>query len=74
MADPVRQASSKSLVTEREKQVIQLLAEGLSYVEISYQMHISINTLKTYIKSIYGKLGIHNKVEAINKAKKLNIL
>jgi len=74
LAGAAIQLSEKALVTEREKEVIQLLAEGLSYVEISFQMHISINTLKTYIKSIYGKLGIHNKVEAINKAKKLNIL
>ncbi len=66
--------ADKSLVTQREREVIQLLAEGLSYIEISYQMHISINTLKTYIKNIYGKLGIHNKVEAINKAKDLHII
>ena len=69
-----RQLTVKVLLTEREKEVIQLLAEGLSYVETSFQMHISINTLKTYIKSIYGKLGIHNKVGAINKAKALNLL
>ena len=68
------QPSKKALVTERELQVIRLLAEGLSYIEIADRMYISINTLKTYIKSIYGKLDIHNKVEAINRAKELNIL
>lgn len=73
-ASTTTEFSPKSLLTERETEVTGLLAEGLSYIEIADQMHISINTLKTYIKSIYRKLEIHNKVGAIIKAKELNLI
>jgi two-component system, NarL family, response regulator LiaR len=53
-------------ITKREKDVIVLLSKGLEYKEISYQLNISINTLKPYIHKIYKKLKVQNKVELTN--------
>jgi DNA-binding NarL/FixJ family response regulator/anti-sigma regulatory factor (Ser/Thr protein kinase) len=53
-------------ITQREKDIILLLTKGLEYKEISYQLNISINTLKPYIRKIYKKLQVQNKVELTN--------
>ena len=59
-----------ALITERlsrrEQQITELLVSGLTYNQISKELHISKNTLKTHITSCYNKLGVNNKVEMIN--------
>ncbi len=54
-------------ITPREKEVLQLLSQGLFYKEASDQLGISINTLKRHIYNMYQKLQVDNKTEAINK-------
>lgn len=54
-------------ISEREKQVLELLAKGLFYKEISVQLHISIETVKRHCFNIYQKLHVSNRTEAINK-------
>ncbi|WP_143884919.1 response regulator transcription factor [Chryseobacterium binzhouense] len=54
-------------LTEREKEVLELLAEGLLYKEIADRKFISIDTVKKHVGNIYRKLHVSNKVEAINK-------
>ncbi|MXS71936.1 response regulator [Flavobacteriaceae bacterium W22] len=54
-------------LTEREKEVLELLAEGLLYKEIADKKFISIDTVKKHVGNIYRKLHVNNKVEAINK-------
>lgn len=52
---------------EREKQVAMGLVDGLSYKLIADRYHISIDTVRFYIRSLYKKLNVHSKNEAIMK-------
>ncbi|KUO58093.1 MAG: hypothetical protein APF84_16805 [Gracilibacter sp. BRH_c7a] len=52
-------------LTEKEKEVVQLLLRGYTYKGISGKLHISENTMKFHIKNIYQKLHINNKMELI---------
>jgi DNA-binding NarL/FixJ family response regulator len=61
-AEPV-QALSK-----RENEILQWLAKGLLYKEISEQLSISTGTVRQHIHKIYEKLHVQNRTEAINKA------
>jgi histidine kinase len=61
-------------LTIRETQVLNLLSEGMSNKEIAKKLDITINTVKGYIKNIYGKLEVNRRVQAIEKAKNLKII
>jgi|SRR5665213_530496 len=56
------------ILTEREKQILDLLAKGFLYKEIAKELDISHETVKGHIHNIYEKLQVQNKVEALNKA------
>jgi NarL family two-component system response regulator LiaR len=58
--------SSLSALTEREKEVLQLLATGLTYGKIAQRLGVSPETIKMHLKKVYRKLNASNKVEAIN--------
>jgi NarL family two-component system response regulator LiaR len=51
-------------LTDREREVLELLAQGLSNLEISRQLSVSISTVKYHIRGIYSKLGAANRAEA----------
>ena len=53
-------------LTEREQEVLAMLAEGLSNKEISARLHISTHTVKFHISSILGKLGATSRTEAVS--------
>ena len=55
-------------LTNKEKQILELLSKGFLYKEIGDQMHITRNTIKQHIHHIYEKLHVQNRTEAINKA------
>ena len=61
-------------LTERETEVLRLLAAGMSSPDIAQHFVVSINTVKTQIKSIYSKLGAHSRDEALAKARALHLL
>jgi DNA-binding NarL/FixJ family response regulator len=52
-------------LTPRELQVLQLLAEGLANKQIAVNLGISENTIKFHVSSIFGKLGVNNRLEAV---------
>jgi ATP/maltotriose-dependent transcriptional regulator MalT len=54
--------------------VLMLMAEGLSNPEIAARLYLSPNTLKAHAQRIFGKLGVHNRVQAVNRARELKIL
>ncbi|MDH6252048.1 NarL family two-component system response regulator LiaR [Chryseobacterium sp. H1D6B] len=54
-------------LTTREKEIVELLSQGLLYKEIAEKSFISIDTVKKHVGNIYRKLQVNNKVEAINK-------
>lgn len=55
-------------LSDREKQVLQLLVNGYSYKMISSEMFIAIDTVRSHIKKIYEKLHVNSKSEAVAKA------
>ncbi len=61
-------------LSERELQVLKLMAAGLSNRDIADKDIVSINTVKTQVKSIYGKLGTHTREDAISAARKLGLV
>jgi DNA-binding NarL/FixJ family response regulator len=63
----VRLRTLKVSVTEREIEVIDSLSIGCTYEEIAKKLYISVNTVRHYIKSIYKKHGVRNKIELVNK-------
>jgi DNA-binding NarL/FixJ family response regulator len=54
-------------LSEREREVLQLLAEGSLYKEIASRLSISIDTVRTHIRKIYEKLHVHSRTEAVLK-------
>jgi LuxR family maltose regulon positive regulatory protein len=71
------QASNSELIeplSERELEVLELLAEGLTNQEIASRLYISLNTVKVHTRNIYGKLGAHHRAEAVARARALGIL
>jgi DNA-binding NarL/FixJ family response regulator len=60
-----------SLLSIREKEVLELLSQGLLYKEIAEQLGVTHETVKKHLKNIYQKLHVQNKIEAINKFKLL---
>ena len=61
-------------LSEREIEVLQLIANGLSNQEIARHLHISLSTVKGHTSNIYGKLGVHKRTQAVSKAVELGIL
>jgi histidine kinase len=61
-------------LTDRELEVLNLISEGMSNKEIASNLGITINTVKSYIKNIYEKLGVNKRVQVVTKAKQLRIL
>lgn len=54
-------------LTKREKEILQLLANGLSYEQIAINLFVSKGTVRKHIENLYRKLQVNNKVDAINK-------
>jgi LuxR family maltose regulon positive regulatory protein len=61
-------------LTDREMEVLEELAEGLTNREIGERLMVSLNTVKTHTKRIYGKLGVRNRTEAVIRAQELGLL
>ena len=61
-------------LSKRELEVLQVIAEGLTNQEIGSVLFVSLNTVKAHTRSIYGKLGIHNRTQAVARARALGIL
>jgi LuxR family maltose regulon positive regulatory protein len=61
-------------LSEREREVLALIAEGLTNPEIAARLFIALNTVKAHAHNIYGKLGVRNRTLAVSKARALGIL
>jgi len=61
-------------LTEREQEIMQLLAKGLSNKEIAERLILATGTVKWYTRQIYGKLGVQSRTQAIAQARALDIL
>jgi LuxR family transcriptional regulator, maltose regulon positive regulatory protein len=61
-------------LSERELEVLRLLAEGLESNEIAERLFIAVDTARKHIKNIYSKLGVHSRWEAIKHAEASHLL
>jgi DNA-binding NarL/FixJ family response regulator len=67
-------ANKRFLLTQREKELVKRIEEGLTYKEIGERLSISIHTVHTHIKNIYEKLHAKDRNDAIFKARKKGFL
>lgn len=61
-------------LSSREVEVLEQLSKGLSYTIIADHLFISPSTVRKHIENIYKKLQVHSKIEAVQKAKRYNII
>lgn len=67
-------ASDPAQLTEREREVLALLARGASNREISEALYIASGTVKNHLSSILSKLGVRDRTQAALKARELGLL
>jgi LuxR family maltose regulon positive regulatory protein len=61
-------------LSEREMEVLRLIASGLSNKQIAGELVIAVSTVKSHINHIYGKLGVRSRTQAIAKGQALGLL
>jgi LuxR family maltose regulon positive regulatory protein len=61
-------------LSERELEVLALVAEGLTNREIASRLYLALNTVKAHTRNIYGKLGVHSRTQAVARARTLRLL
>jgi DNA-binding NarL/FixJ family response regulator len=61
-------------ITPHEARVLKLLAAGHNYDTAAFELGVSVNTVRFHVKSIYGKLHVHSKSEAVAKALRSGII
>ena len=62
------------ILSEREFEVMRLVAEGLPNQEIANRLFITLNTTKTHVRHIFDKLGVNDRPSAIAKARELKLI
>ena len=62
------------VLTERERNVLYYLAQGYKNSEIGEVLNISVHTVKAHLETIYEKLGVVNRVQAVIKALQLECI
>jgi LuxR family maltose regulon positive regulatory protein len=73
-AMPAKVSRTPELLSQREQEVLQLLAQGRSNQQIAQQLVIAIDTVKRHISHIFSKLDAQNRVKAVKKARELGLL
>jgi ATP/maltotriose-dependent transcriptional regulator MalT len=68
------QAIEASGLTQRELEVLQLMAKGLSNSEIADQLHLSLHTIKSHSSKLFDKLEVKRRTQAVELAKSLKII
>ncbi|HEX7646201.1 MAG TPA: response regulator transcription factor [Noviherbaspirillum sp.] len=68
------QNSAATSLTKREAAILDLIAQGDSYGEVAKVLSVSVGTVQTHIKNIYGKLSVHSRGEAVFEAHRRGLL
>ena len=66
--------SAATSLTKREAAILDLIAQGDSYGEVAKLLSVSVGTVQTHIKNIYGKLAVHSRDEAVFEAHRRGLL
>ena len=66
--------ATTSLLSPRETEVLQLMTKGFSYSEIARLMDVRLYTIHTFVRRMYAKLDVSNKIEAIHEARLMGLL
>jgi LuxR family maltose regulon positive regulatory protein len=77
VAPPQAQAPEANLIeplSERELEVLQLIADGLTNQEVASRLYLTLNTVKAHTRNIYGKLDAHSRTQAVARARALGLL
>lgn len=74
MGEWPRQETEQQILSDRELDVLRLLAKGISFAEIGTVLNISTHTVTAHIKKIYRKLQVHSRGEAVYEAQCLGLL
>ncbi len=80
LEDPDHQGTMQSpgepveALSEREREVLQRLAAGMSNRAIAREFIVSVGTIKTHLNNIYGKLNVHSRTQAVARARALHLL
>ena len=67
-------AAGEPVISKREEEVLQLVAEGLSTTEVAEQLFISVKTVKNHLASVYDKLDARDRTQAVVRAVKMGII
>lgn len=67
-------APGRALLSAREQEVLELIARGFSYGEISRLKAVSVHTIQSHIKNLYAKLAVHSRSEAVYEATRMGLL
>ena len=71
---PPRAEQPSSLLTEREREVLDLIAAGSTNREIAEQLYLSPHTIKEHTSTLYKKLRARNRAEAVQRAQRIGLL
>jgi DNA-binding NarL/FixJ family response regulator len=73
-AEPERASDEDAGLSPREIEILNTIARGFSYAETATMLGITVGTVHTHLKHIYGKLAVHSKTEAVFEAGRLGLL
>jgi DNA-binding NarL/FixJ family response regulator len=71
---PAAAARTEAGITPREHDVLRLVARGMTSAQIAGELHLSVNTVRSYVQSILSKLGVHTRIEALARARRLRLI
>ena len=63
------QTCALPIFTKREKQILRLTATGVTNTEIGEVLSVSTHTVKTHVYNLFKKIGVNNRIQAVNWAK-----
>lgn len=73
-APAARALEAQAVLSSREKEVLELITKGFTAEEIARLMQVSVHTVQTYVRRVYGKLKVTSKAEAIYEARQQGII
>lgn len=71
---PVARTAPAGLLSPRESEVLELIARGYGYAEIARLQGVTMHTVQSHIKNLYGKLAVHSRSEAVFEATRMGLL